>query len=136
MKKVLFVALAFLLIAINVATARTVVITADRGGTVVDYIIKLKKYEKENVAIKIAGKCASACTIYLAHDNVCVTKNARLMFHAPYGADREGNEMIKGYLWRKYPKWAQNYINARGGLTSKEIWIDYKVLKDNIKTCV
>lgn len=36
-----------------------------------------------NRPIEIVGWCESACTMYLAAPNVCVTKDAHLVFHGP-----------------------------------------------------
>lgn len=115
--------------------ANTVIIGNSRGGEIIDFAIKYAKIEKSGSMVKIAGSCQSACTLVLTLRNVCVTPSAKFMFHAPYGASIKGNKIAKDYLWKKYPAWVKSYINARGGLTKKEIWMDYSVLKKRMKTC-
>ena len=63
------------------------VITNDQGGFVgprAAYVATLGNRE-----VRIEGTCVSACTMYLAAPNVCVTRDARLGFHGPsfFGAD-------------------------------------------------
>jgi len=57
------------------------VVTLDLGGLVssrVDYIDSL-----DRTLVRIEGYCASSCTMYLGAEHVCVTPEARLVFHGP-----------------------------------------------------
>ena len=57
----------------------------------------IKKYNQTGELFRIEGSCQSSCTTLLAIRNVCVDRNATLLFHAPLSA-REQNE--KPAPWR------------------------------------
>ncbi|WP_170759931.1 hypothetical protein [Ruegeria lacuscaerulensis] len=49
-----------------------------RGGYVRDYVQMRDRVE----AVEIRGRCLSACNVFLSHANVCLSRKARLGFHA------------------------------------------------------
>ena len=62
------------------ALADTAVIRNDGGGNVADYIRKRDRLAKLD-AVRIAGKCYSACTIFTTLPNACVHPTAAIGFH-------------------------------------------------------
>ena len=133
MKKFLLLAFAIALI----MPAEAQIIRHDMGGVVRDYAIRVHKAIKSGEAIKIDGVCASACTLYLAKGvNLCITQKATFKFHAPYdsrtGAKASGTAEFMMY---NYPKWVQNYINKKGGLSRNWITIPYSYAKKYMRTC-
>ena len=68
---------------LSAANAKTILektIREDAGGSVHDYVIAVNLATLRGDQVRIAGRCASACTMYLA--TACVTPRAVLQFHA------------------------------------------------------
>ena len=63
---------------LSAAQAKT--IREDAGGSVHNYVIAVNLAALRGDQVRIAGRCASACTMYLA--TACVTPRAVLQFHA------------------------------------------------------
>ena len=57
------------------------VVENDPGGSLNDRLSMLEELDGRQV--EIAGDCASACTLFLSLENVCLRPNARLHFHGP-----------------------------------------------------
>jgi len=57
------------------------VITNDPGGFVAARVARVAAMGDREV--RIEGRCDSACTLFLAARNVCVSPDARLGFHGP-----------------------------------------------------
>jgi hypothetical protein len=64
------------------STANAKTIREDAGGSVRDYVIAVNLATLRGDQVRIAGRCASACTMYLA--TACVTPRAVLQFHAVF----------------------------------------------------
>lgn len=65
------------------AAARRISIANDPGGAVEDYARRVAALRDSAVEVRITGGCWSACTLYLALPQTCVTRTARLGFHGP-----------------------------------------------------
>jgi hypothetical protein len=70
-----------ILLALAVLAQGPLVITNDPGGIVATRAARVALIGDREV--RIEGRCASACTLYLAAPNVCVTPDAVLGFHGP-----------------------------------------------------
>lgn len=84
--------------------------------------------------IRIMGTCASACTAALNNPRTCVGPNARLIFHAPYGAGRH-NARIKQWLMGLYPASVRSWIRSQGGLTARPITLSGAELSKRVRRC-
>ncbi|EKF59951.1 hypothetical protein QWE_07631 [Agrobacterium albertimagni AOL15] len=113
------------------------VIRYDRGGYVIDYAIDMLKMEKSRRLVKFAGRCDSACTIYLGLNKAqtCITTAAKFGFHLPFGSDRRGNQVAANFMMKKYPKWVHKWLEANGGLSSKLKVMPYSYASQYIKPC-
>ena len=60
-----------------------------RGGLTEYFETIVQQYNQSGEQFRIEGDCRSACTMFLSIRNVCIMRNARLMFHA--GHDRYQN---------------------------------------------
>lgn len=68
------------------AAPKPIVIKMDMGGSLSTYIARAERWSREGRKVIIDGDCRSACTYMLFTRykmDVCVTMNARLMFHKP-----------------------------------------------------
>jgi hypothetical protein len=119
-----------LLAALLIVNACTV-IRNDPGGRIIDYAIKVHKTS----FVRVDGKCMSACTLYLTSANTCITPRASFHFHHPYGGTPEQNATAARHMMAAYPLWVRDWINARGGLTSKWLVIDYQTAAQFMRKC-
>src|SRR5687768_5398086 len=105
----------------------SVSIRNDSGGYVISYALKMMKLRESGRPVRFVGRCASACTLYLAlpGEQTCVSSGATFRFHAPYGAHRSGNTFMAAYMLKNYPDWVRSWIRENGGLSSRTIVMDY-----------
>ena len=74
----------------------TVRIRDDMGGLMTDYASKFANMRHSGEKVVIDGPCYSACTMLLgmlSRDQVCVTPNAVLGFHAAWNFDDAGHRV-------------------------------------------
>jgi hypothetical protein len=63
----------------------------------------IRKYNASGERFRIDGHCQSACTMFLAIRNVCVTPNATLLFHA--GGNPRKSQRSEEYTNRMLAKY-------------------------------
>jgi hypothetical protein len=109
----------------------------DTGGYIAVYNTRLAQYIKYGTQIKIAGRCDSACTIYLAlpANQICITKQAAFGFHAASARSTKTKNMATKFLLGKYPQWVKNWINSNGGLSNRLITMKYDYAKNFMRSC-
>lgn len=93
MKRLFALAFTALISAPALAAPKPVVIKMDLGGWIPHYEKRAEKWASEGRKIIIDGDCRSACTYYFWSKynlDICVTRNARLMFHMPFWRTGEG----------------------------------------------
>jgi hypothetical protein len=133
---------AVLLMAGMGASQAVVRIGEDRGGRIGTYVDKYQEVRSSGEMVIIDGLCASACTIVLGaipHDKICVTSHASLGFHAAWDLDEDGhaitNQEATRMLYSMYPSQVKKWINARGGLTTRMIYLRGKELMSMYHPC-
>lgn len=52
------------------------------GGRIVDFLPIVRQYNANGELFRIQGVCKSACTPFLGIRNICIERDATLMFHA------------------------------------------------------
>ncbi|THD46321.1 MAG: hypothetical protein E8A46_27030 [Bradyrhizobium sp.] len=124
------------------ASQAVVRIGEDRGGRIGTYVDKYQDVRTSGEMVIIDGLCASACTIVLGavpHDKICVTSHASLGFHAAWDMDDGGhaitNPEATHMLYSMYPPPVKKWINQRGGLTSRMIFLRGKELMSMYHPC-
>lgn len=139
LKKIIAVSILSGTVIVSAAFAGPNIVTIryDPGGLILQYLIKMKKYEKAGTHIRFTGKCFSACTLYLAlpANRLCVTPKTEFSFHLPYGSTKAGNKKAVDLLMKNYPSWVRNWIHSSGGLTVGFKTMKYDYVKRFIKTC-
>jgi len=118
-------------------TQRAISIWNDNGGHMVSYAIKTLKFERSGTSLAFRGRCASACTLYLAlpSGQTCLTRGASFRFHAPYGASGHGNAIAATFMLEKYPPWVRSWIQRHGGLSSRALVMNYDYARQYLRTC-
>jgi hypothetical protein len=113
------------------------VIRNDNGGSVVGYAQAVSRLRQQNAQIVFAGRCASACTLFLAVESSrsCITPGTSFLFHRAYGARRDMNEWATDFMMSQYPGWVRSWIRSQGGLTSRVLRMDYAYASRHMRTC-
>jgi len=135
--------LAAVLLLAGVGSSHAVVrIVDDRGGQIGNYVDKYQGLRSSGQQVIIDGLCASACTIVLGSvpdDKICVTSQAALGFHAAFDFGPHGGAIINHgatkMLYSMYPSRVQRWINQRGGLKSRMIYLRGKELMSMYHPC-
>jgi hypothetical protein len=58
-----------------------IIVSHSMGGYISDFAARVADANARGCRVEIRGTCASACTLYLGAENVCVAPEARLAFH-------------------------------------------------------
>ena len=119
------VVMGVLLAALTFGTAdATMRIKDDMGGLMTDYASKFSNMRQSGEKVVIDGPCYSACTMLLgmlSRDQVCVTPNAVLGFHAAWNFDDAGHRVTSASATQAlidiYPPRIRSWIARRGGLS-------------------
>ncbi|HVY58713.1 MAG TPA: hypothetical protein VHA77_12750 [Xanthobacteraceae bacterium] len=106
------------------------------------YAARYSELRSSGERVVIDGPCLSACTMLLGmlpRQQVCVTPNAVLGFHAAWRPDSYGNRVVSASatqaLWDMYPRRVRNWIARRGGLKSQMIFMRGRELAGMYPMC-
>jgi hypothetical protein len=123
-------------------SSATVRIADDRGGRIGTYIEAFATLRGTGETVMIDGPCLSACTLILgilSPDQVCVTRRARLGFHAAWQPDHKGRPISSSsgtqVLMEVYPAKVRNWIRRKGGLSRKMIFLQGRELAAFYRRC-
>ena len=111
---------AFFLLSAAPASAETIIVSDNHGGSVAKYNQRWAGLAARGVSVKVVGPCQSACTVLLGHiprSKICVTPNASFGFHLAKLAS--ATETLR----ELYPSDIKGWINAHGGLRKDFIWM-------------
>lgn len=124
------------------ASDAAVRIVDDPGGWIGTYVDRYEGVRAAGEQVIIDGYCASACTIVLGaipHDRICVTPRARLGFHAAWEPGSHGrriaNPEATQRLYSMYPFGVRHWIDQRGGLNSRLIFLSGRQLAAMYRPC-
>jgi hypothetical protein len=101
------------------------------GGAVGSYLTLFEAVRQSGQRVVIDGPCFSACTLVLStipRERICVTSRAVLGFHAPRWMDKRGRQYAASAETTRvvadtYPAEVRSWIERRGGLKSKPIFL-------------
>ena len=92
--------------------------------------ISILEVRNSGEKVVIDGACLSACTLVLGivpRNRICVTRKAMLGFHAAWMPGTNGKPVPSAVgtqaLWDLYPQNIRHWINSRGGLSSKMMFL-------------
>ena len=136
----LFIA-AILLSAASSAHA-TMRISDDVGGRIGAYVDQYAAVRNSGERVVIDGVCLSACTLVLGlvpRSRICVTRRAMLGFHAAWMPGPEGKPVPSSVgtqaLWDMYPAHVRKWIQSRGGLSPKMMFLRGRELMSMYPEC-
>lgn len=105
-----------------------VVIRADAGGRIGDYLDMFESVRQSGRRVMIDGPCMSACTLVVSvvpRSRICVTRRAVLGFHAAWRPDTAGRPRrhpeATQLMMDTYPPAIRRWIRRRGGLTARTL---------------
>jgi hypothetical protein len=98
------------------ASARGVSRPYDGGGNVLSYYGRAHHAQGE----RIVGVCASACTMKLGSRNVCVDRDAVLLFHQA-SANGARSELATRMMLYSYPARIRQWVLRSGALNSSSM---------------
>ena len=132
---------AFLALSISSASA-TVRIVGDAGGQIGPYLERLVALRSSGERIVIDGPCLSACTMItgvIPRDRICVTRRARLGFHAAWHPGDHGRIVTSRggtqLLMDIYPANVRRWIARKGGLTPRMVFLQGRELAAMYPPC-
>lgn len=59
------------------------------GGGIVDFLSIVRQYDANSELFRIQGVCKSACTLFLGIRNICIERDATLMFHGGHDIQQD-----------------------------------------------
>lgn len=114
----------------------------DAGGRIGHYIDTFSAMRNSGEHVAIDGACLSACTLILGivpQDRICVTRRAKLGFHAAWIPGPRGETIRSAAgtraLWDYYPPHVRRWINSRGGLQNRMIFLRGRELTSMYQPC-
>lgn len=109
----------------------------DRGGYLLKYALRVKRFEQGGTHVRFAGRCDSACTLYLTlpKSRSCITRGASFGFHLPYGSSSRGNHLAAEFMMKQYPSWVRSWVRSNGGLKNRTKTMSYAYASQFIPTC-
>lgn len=118
-------------------TSGYVSIGNNSGGQVIRFGLQMLKWKRAGHKVRFSGRCASACTIFLAlpSKNMCISPGASFHFHSPYGGDARGNKVARSYMLRNYPGWVRAWLSRNGGLGPRLVAMNYSYASRFIRPC-
>jgi len=132
----------FLIVAMNLASAKaTVRISDDNGGQIGKYLDRFHALRERGDKVEIDGVCASACTMLLGvipRGRICVTPRAVLAFHSawdPTSTGVQSSSAGNAYLWANYPGDVRRWITRHGGLHARIIYLSGRELTAMYPLC-
>lgn len=114
----------------------------DVGGRIGHYVETFAALRDSGEKVMIDGACLSACTMVLGlipRDRICVTERALLGFHAAWMPGPAGRPIHSPIgtqtLWEVYPAHVRKWINRKGGLQKKMIFLRGRELAAMYQEC-
>jgi hypothetical protein len=117
-------------------------ILSSPGGQVGPFLDLFDEVRQSGERVVIDGPCLSACTLVLSmvpSERICVTRRAVLGFHAARSIDRRGHMYAEPeasqLVLEAYPPPVRDWIEHRGGLTSRLLLLRGRELKTMYRSC-
>lgn len=84
----------------------------EMGGKFARFDPVISQYNASGELFRIEGHCQSACTIFLSIRNVCVNRNATLLFHAGHDNNRNITGSATNRMLGAYNASLRDYVTA------------------------
>jgi hypothetical protein len=84
----------------------------EMGGKYARFDPVVSQYNQSGELFLIEGHCQSACTLFLGIRNVCVDRNATLLFHAAHDRGQNVSPSLTSHMLGAYNAGLRNYVTA------------------------
>ena len=84
----------------------------EMGGKYARFDPVVSQYNQSGELFRIEGHCQSSCTLFLGIRNVCVDRNATLLFHAAHGRGQNVSPSLTSHMLGAYNAGLRNYVTA------------------------
>jgi len=82
------------------------------GGQFSRFDPVVSQYNQSGELFRIEGHCQSACTLFLSIRNVCIDRNATLLFHAGHDKARNVTNSATSHMLGAYNATLRDYVTA------------------------
>jgi hypothetical protein len=82
------------------------------GGQFARFDPVVSQYNQSGELFRIEGHCQSSCTLFLGIRNVCVDRNATLLFHAAHDRGQNVSASLTSHMLDAYNARLRNYVTA------------------------
>jgi hypothetical protein len=82
------------------------------GGQFSRFDPVVTEYNQSGEPFRIEGHCQSACTLFLAIRNVCIDRNATLLFHAGHNRQKDITNSATSHMIGAYNAALRDYVTA------------------------
>jgi hypothetical protein len=82
------------------------------GGKYARFDPVVSQYNQSGELFRIEGHCQSSCTLFLGIRNVCVDRNATLLFHAAHDRGQNVSPSLTSHMLGAYNAGLRNYVMA------------------------
>ena len=84
----------------------------EMGGQYARFDPVVSQYNQSGELFRIEGHCQSSCTLFLSVRNVCVDRNATLLFHAARDRSQNVSPSLTSHMLGAYNARLRNYVTA------------------------
>lgn len=83
-----------------------------QGGQFARFDPVVSQYNQSGELFRIEGHCQSACTLFLGIRNVCIDRNATLLFHAGHDSNKNITSSSTEHMLSAYNPSLRAYVTA------------------------
>ena len=84
----------------------------EMGGNYSRFDPVVSQYNQSGELFRIEGHCQSSCTLFLGIRNVCIDRNATLLFHSAHDNKRNVSPSLTTHMLDAYNASLRNYVTA------------------------
>ena len=84
----------------------------EMGGRYARFDPVVSQYNQSGELFRIEGHCQSSCTLFLAIRNVCIDRNATLLFHSGHDNNRNVSPSLTTHMLAAYNASLRGYVTA------------------------
>jgi hypothetical protein len=84
----------------------------EMGGRYARFDPVVSQHNQSGDLFRIEGHCQSSCTLFLGIRNVCIDRNATLLFHAAHDRSQNVSPPLTTHMLGAYNARLRNYVTA------------------------
>jgi hypothetical protein len=84
----------------------------EMGGKYARFDPVVAQYNQSGELFRIEGHCQSACTLFLGIRNMCVDRNATLLFHSAHDNNRNVSPALTAHMLVAYNSSLRSFVTA------------------------